>query len=325
MPQSKASPKERNYRQRRARSIRRSLAQITPSTSHPQCQCLLFSILPAEIRFLIFQHVLSQTYNPSRPIDIHSISPLYRPSHTQHTTISTALLRTCRLIYYEAHKIPLRSATHHFRYLGSTSWLYTDDLWLHHMTSQRGAEMFHLHDNLVALSESNFNKFLLPHLLWKRITWTVCAYMWPPLLAGHHEIEKLAETLGNAILPASCREVTLELETRQDLVAKWGELMEQAEKCREMGLTRRDGEKLVFDEKSAVQYTWEGSGQARWGTSVDARETKRIDYHTIRLCWRSGGSRREYTSYDRLDCLKLEGCPEIKKVIPLRWEVKEFV
>ncbi|OAK94714.1 hypothetical protein IQ06DRAFT_298212 [Phaeosphaeriaceae sp. SRC1lsM3a] len=325
MPQSKALPKERYNRQRRARSIRRSLAQITPATSHPQLQCHLFSALPAEIRFLIFQHVLSQVPDPSHTIDIHSISPLYRSSHTQHTTISTALLRTCRLIYYEAHKIPLRSATHHFRYLGSTSWLYTDDLWLHHMTSQRGADVYHLHDNLVALSASNFNKFLLPHLLWKRISWTVCAYMWPPLLAGHHEIERLAETLENVVLPASCREVTLEMETRQDLGGRWGELMEQAVKCRTLDLVRRDGEKLVFDDKLAVHYTWVGSGQARWGTSVDAREMRRIDYHTVRLCWRTGGSRRDYTSYDRLDCLRLEGCPEVKKIMPLQWDNKEFV
>lgn len=149
--------------------------------------------------------------------------------------------------------------------------------------------------------------------------------MWPPLLAGHREIERLADTLGKVVLPASCREVTLEMETRQDLVGQWGELMEQARKCREMGLMRRDGETLVFDEKLAVQYTWVGSGQARWGTSVDAREMRRIDYHTIRLCWRIGGSRREYTSYDRLDCLRLEGCTEVKKIIPLRWEDEEFV
>ncbi|KAH7410418.1 hypothetical protein DE146DRAFT_354562 [Phaeosphaeria sp. MPI-PUGE-AT-0046c] len=321
MPQSKSLPKERYNRQRRARSIRRFLAQITPSTSHPQSQSLLLSAFPAEIRFLIFQYALSQTYDSSQPIDIHSISPLYRPSHTQHTTISTALLRTCRLIYYEAHKIPLRSATHHFRYLGNTSGLFTGDLWLHHMTSQRGEDVYHLHDHLIALNASTFSKFLLPHLLWKRITWSMCAYMWPPLLASNREIEGLAKTLGKVMLPSSCREVTLEMETRQDLVERWSELMEQAEKCRELELVRRDGENLVFDEKLAIQYTWVGSGQARWGPGVDARE----DYKAIRLCWRIGGSRREYTSHDRLDCLGLEGCPEVRKVMPLQWANKKFI
>lgn len=192
------------------------------------------------------------------------------------------------------------------------------------MTAQNGAEMYHLHDNLVALSERNFTKFLLPHLEWKRITWTVCAYMWPPLLAEHHEIERLAETLAKVVLPASCREVTLEMETRQDLIGRWREMLEQARKCREMVLMRKDGEKLVFDEDEAVQYVWVGSGQARWGTSADARETARSNYLTMRLCWRFGGSRREYTSYDRLDCLRLEGCPEVKRIMPLQWGDREF-
>ncbi|KAI4667534.1 uncharacterized protein J4E79_002223 [Alternaria viburni] len=307
MPQPKSLPKDRYTRQRLARATRRHLASLTPSTSHPQQQSLFFTLLPAEIRFTIYQHVLSQQHDPTRPIDIHSISPLYRPLHTYLTKIDTSLLLTCRLIYIEAHQIPLRSSTHHFRYLGSTSWLYNGDIWLHHTTSQRGAQLYHLHDNLVALKPSNFTKFLLSHLHWRRITWTICAYLLPPLLAELKERQRLVSTLASLTLPSSCQEVTLEFETREDLLPDWPGLESQIEACRVLGLKKRDGSVLERDDDSAVVYTWRGSGHARWGTSEDGVWKEKMRYCTTRLCWRARVPRREYASYDFLDCLNVEG------------------
>jgi hypothetical protein len=227
---------DRHERQRKARAVRRELAEITLDNSKLQEQSLLFSKIPAEIRFLIFQFLLSQTYDYNRPVDVHSISPLYRPGHTHRTKIHTAILLTCRLVYFEAHSIPIRSATHHFRHLGSTSWLYEGDVWLHHMTKQRGAEVYHLHDNLVALKEGNFTKFFLPHLHWKRVTWTICSYLWPPILAGYREIDRLAKTLADIDLPASCQEVTLEFEVREDVPEFCEDLQRQAELCMKIGM-----------------------------------------------------------------------------------------
>jgi hypothetical protein len=307
MPQPKSLPKDRYTRQRAARATRRHLASLTPSTSHPQLQSAFFTLLPAEIRFTIYQHVLSQQNDHSRPIDIHSISPLYRPLHTYHSKIDSALLLTCRLVYVEAHQIPLRSATHHFRYLGSTSWLYNGDIWLHHVTSQRGAELYHLHDNLVALKASNFQKFLLQHLHWRRITWTICAYLLPPLLAELKERQRLVETLAGLVLPSSCQEVNIEFETREDLLPDWPGLEAQIEACRALVLKRRDGSVLEGDNRFAVRYTWMGSGQARWGTSEDAIWREKMRYVTTRLCWRKRVNRREYMSYDFLNCLGVEG------------------
>jgi hypothetical protein len=321
MPQSKALPKERYDRQRKGRAIRRTLADINLSNSHSQQQSLLFSLLPAEIRFLIFQYVLCQSHNPSRPVTIHSFAPLHRPGHTQRTIISTTLLQTCRLIYHEAHAIPLRSATHHFNHLGSTSWLYSADIWLHHISKQRGLELYHLHDNLIALNTNNFTKFFLPHLKWKKVSWTVCAYLWPPFLASRVAIERLSETLAGVLFPESCQEVTLELETREDMMSRWTELREQADVCRLLSLSRSDGVRLDFDDRFALQYTWVGSGQARWGSNEASNETEQKDYYTLRLCWRARVARREYMSYDWLDCLKLEGRKEVKRIAPLEWKV----
>lgn len=320
--------RDRKARQRHARAIRRDLADITPRNSRTQEQSPLFSKLPAEIRFLIFRLSLSQTYDHDRPINIHSISPLFRPGHTYRTKIDTAVLRTCRLVYYEAHAIPIRSTTHHFRHLGSTSWLYEGDVWLHHMTKQRGAELYHLHDNLVALNRRNFTKFFLPHMNWKRVTWTICAYLWPPILAGYREIDRLAETLADIRLPTSCQEVNLEFEIREDVPEFRESLQQQAEICQKIGitkgeeaegsqpagLTRNDGSMLQYDESSSLRYTWMGSGQARWGTSALIRDRETVKYRTIRLCWRARVPRREYSSYDQMNCLDLANCDGIVSV-----------
>lgn len=317
MPDKKSAPKERYERQRKARELRRSIAAITPENSQVQRQSPLFSVLPAELRFLIFQNALSQQFDLDRPIDIHSISPLYRPGHTHRTSVDISLLLTCRLIYYEAHAIPLRSATHHFRYLGSTSWLYNVDIWLHHITKQRGAELYHLHDNLVALRSKNFSKFLLSHLHWRKITWTVCAYLLPPLLAEEKELDALVSTLAGLTIPESCQEVTLELETREDLLDGQPSLSEQATACQEIALARSNGTTLDFDNIYAARYKWIGSGHARWGTSENALAKNTMHYHTTRLCWREKVARREYMSYDHLDCLRLEGCPQVVEILPL--------
>jgi hypothetical protein len=228
---------DRHERQRRARAVRRELAEITPDNSKPQEQSLLFSKIPAEIRFLVFQFLLSQTYDYAQPVDVHSVSPLYRPGHTHRTKIDTAILLTCRLVYFEAHSIPIRSATHHFRHLGTpATQLYDGDIWLHHMTKQRGAEVYHLHDNLVPLKKRDFTKFFLPHLHWKRVTWTICSNFWPPGPGGHRDIFRLAKTLAAIDLPASCQEVTLELEALEDVPDYCEELQGQAELCKKIGM-----------------------------------------------------------------------------------------
>lgn len=285
---------------------------------------------------MIYQLLLSQKHDHERPVDFHSISPLYRPGHTYRTKIHTAILLTCRLIYCEAHAIPMKSATHHFRHLGSTSWLYEGDVWLHHMTKQQGADVYHLHDNLVTLNRRNFTKFFLPHLHWKRITWTICAYLWPPILAGYREIDRLAGTLAGIELPASCQEINLEFEIREDVPEFRESLQQQAELCQRIGvspdaigqpssvqpdslqqpagLKKVDGTTLQFDASYSKRYTWIGSGQARWGTSALIREKETVRYRTIRLCWRARVPRRDYMSYDHMDCLNLTECEAVKGI-----------
>jgi hypothetical protein len=320
MPQSKALPKERYTRQRHTRSIRRTLASLNPSNSHPQQQSLLFSKLPAELRLVIFKEVLCETYDHNRPGEI---SPLYRPCYTQRTTISTALLLTCRLIYSETHFIPLRSATLLFRHLSGNAvlWADYDDSWLHHLTKSSGRELYHLHKRLVYFNKEYVTKHFLPHLKWKRVTWMVSSHLWPgvPSRDGDddHDVPRM---LAKLVLPDSCNEVTVEVEINDDDMwyrAVWW-FWESVARCRQLVLKRSDGLGLEFDDHLSLQYMWVGPyGVERNGLPTE--EQGSIDHHMVRLCWRDKQvARRAYMSYDRLDCLRLDGCPEVTRVMPLQ-------
>lgn len=303
MPQPKSASKERYERQRKGRELRRSLAAITPSNSHPQLQSPLFATLPPELRFSIFQLVLCQQRDHSRPIEFHATRPLHRPGHMHYNIVDVRLLLTCRLVYYEARAIPLRSTTHHFRSHGGQSWANNGDLWFHHVTKQSGAELYHLHDNIMAPHHQDFSKFLLPHLLWRRITWTV------PLFSQHQEINNIFQSLANVQLPASCQEVNLELDTG-DLMRDGSRIQDLIQDCQRIALNRSDGTQLCIDPRYAIHYKWHGTGKARWAFSGTLTMRKML-YHTTRLCWRAKVPRREYMSYDRLDCLRLDDCEDV--------------
>lgn len=306
MPKKKALLKPRNVRQRHARAVRRNLAAISPSNSQAQLQSPLFSVLPAEIRYLIFEHVLSQQHDLSRPIDFTYNPELDRPGHEYHTTVSISLLQTCRLVYYEGRAIPLRSATHHFGQTGSRCCLYTGNFWLHDVTSQRGADMYHLHEVFSTRLSPVFQIESLPHIQWKRITWTLCAYLWEvPRLGYDQVIEDTSRKFSEVVLPSSCREVTLELEAREDTMDCWPALCQEARICAGYALRTSSGEALTFDRDSARVYTW--MGRPRCDASVQSREPSRMEHYTIRLCWRANVARREYMSRDRICCLRLSG------------------
>jgi hypothetical protein len=148
------------------------------------------------------------------------------------------------------------------QYIGRAPILYSGDIWLHHMSSQDGEHVFHLHDYIVNLPTAReFEKFLLPHLAWKKITWTIPAYVWPATRTAYYDMDDVARVLVDVLVPDSCAEVVLEMELRDDLARKWWEsCMGQVEKCRDVVLKRRNGEELVFDKELAVEYTWMGSG-----------------------------------------------------------------
>jgi hypothetical protein len=83
-----------------------SLANLTPETTNPQSQCPLFSILPGEIRNEIFELALIQFEDDEAAYPKDSY--WYRPGFTGPKKSSSALLRTCRLVFLEGQKVFLR-------------------------------------------------------------------------------------------------------------------------------------------------------------------------------------------------------------------------
>lgn len=304
MPQSKQLPKARYYRQRKGRLARRALADIEPNNSHSQTQSPLFSVLPAEIRMLIYQYAIVQVTDLFRPIKIYGLCPLYRPGHDRCTNISTSLLHTCRLIYYETHAIPLRSTTHHLNPDDIRSGFHRDDIKLQHITKQRGVDMYHLHCEFVNLDARNFSHFFQSHLKWRKVTWTIRTYLWSRLRSEDNAIGGLVDILKAVVLPDSCQEVNLELDSRDEVPETWPSLCSLADSCEQIAFRRSDGSYLGFHSDAALLYTWTGNG-IRLRPDMSTKGEKDMTYNTTRMCWRTGVARREYMSHDQLDCLRL--------------------
>ncbi|KAI8939211.1 hypothetical protein NX059_005041 [Plenodomus lindquistii] len=133
------------------------------------------------------------------------------------------------------------------------------------------------------------------------------------MLAEQKEMEDLAQTLESLVIPATCQEVNLEVETREDLLNNWTSQQEQMEACRQISLKRSDGSFLRIDDRFALEYSWDGSGQARWSTSENTSSKSSMNYRAVRLCWRARVPRRDYMGYDHNDCMDVTNDPKVKE------------
>ncbi|KAK7187353.1 hypothetical protein PSPO01_06583 [Paraphaeosphaeria sporulosa] len=315
MSQPRAMAPQVSLPKREARALRRSLANTTPQSAHPQLQSPLFAVLPSEVRNLIFEYAICQRIDP----DPHESPPetqiaRSRPHHERHPVTHTALLRTCRLVYTETRTIPLRSATHHV--YGDQALSYNSNEWDHflfHMSRQSGECLHHLHSTNWWLPD--FTKHLQPHLQWRKITWTILSSSWD--FTNEWETpkfsyaEKISTKLNEILFPDTCREVNLELEVLRKNPTHRRKLRAISDQFREIHLTRRDGSKIELDETYSMEYTWEGKtwqpGDWEHGHGGYVSAT----YHTIRLCWRAREPEREYMHYDYWDCLRSQ---KIKRI-----------
>ncbi|KAI9769725.1 MAG: hypothetical protein M1839_003601 [Geoglossum umbratile] len=77
-----------------------------------QGSCPLFTCIPGELRTRIFEFALAEYDDTAHPYEETAF--YYRPGYYYRQRIDTALLRTCRLIYLEAHLIPIAINEHTF-------------------------------------------------------------------------------------------------------------------------------------------------------------------------------------------------------------------
>ncbi|ORY13233.1 hypothetical protein BCR34DRAFT_562273 [Clohesyomyces aquaticus] len=300
---SKAS-KKRHPRATAARAIRRSLGEISPETSHPQTQSPLFSALPSEIRNMIFEFAICEIEDKSRSLSkyrgygkVYPV-PYYRPGHFYETTIETALLRACRLIYYETQAIPMKSATHHI----CPDALRVVDHPLFHLPKRQAEILYHLHHIVIQSWDLR-----LVSLAWKKITWTFR----PTLFGFEQDLHRLLDgvsALREFTFPISCQEVNIEFEHQLVPVPQGEQEGPSKQKlvaaCSEFSLTRSDGTGIPLDH--VLEYEW-SSAQRHIGDDP-------IKFNVIRLRWRSEVPPRKYAHLDHLDCLS---CSSMKIISSL--------
>ncbi|KAF2007774.1 hypothetical protein P154DRAFT_516584 [Amniculicola lignicola CBS 123094] len=300
-----ASKKPRDVRAAAARAARRALASINPSNAHPQTQSPLFSTLPAEIRNFIFHHVVSQRVDFSRTNPPNATK--YWPGHQHRTTIDLTLLLTCRLIYYETRYIALQSATHHERTFGS--WPDHEAGYLFHLSAQQCAHLYHLHHSMSLIGGYRyFERFTeLEYMQWKKITVTLRADLWPDYVPEYPISEvNPSDRIKRIILPQSCQEFTVEIDTQEDFTRQIVWLRSLANNLMQIDMNKRDGTKLRFHKEDTAEFRWTGMDYtARRPSFIHTEGTmpELVKYWLLRLCWRSGVPKREYESYDRVHCL----------------------
>jgi hypothetical protein len=111
--------------------------------------------------------------------------------------------------------------------------------------------------------------------------------------------------LNSIVLPESCEEVNLELDSRNGTPETWSVSGSLVNICQQIALRRSDGSQLEFECESAVQYTWTDNS-VPWEPNMSAEVEEEMKYNTTRICWRAKVARRKYMSHDLLDCLRVQ-------------------
>jgi hypothetical protein len=91
-------------------------ATIDLSNADAQAGCVLFSVLPGEVRTAVFEYSLAPHADPTRP---YAPDRVYcRPGSGFHAKSDISLLRTCKCVYVETCLVPVAMATHTFWLFG---------------------------------------------------------------------------------------------------------------------------------------------------------------------------------------------------------------
>ncbi|KAL1868401.1 hypothetical protein Plec18167_008327 [Paecilomyces lecythidis] len=130
----------------------KSFPNLVPSLRvDPQTSCPLFSVLPAEIRNLIYKFSLESedASTDHSPRSLYRRNAFYyRPGHKQPKRIQTALLQTCQKIYAEASLLPPAVNEHTFWFYRAPPHVKDASSPLDYfrkMTPQQRAQVQHLH------------------------------------------------------------------------------------------------------------------------------------------------------------------------------------
>lgn len=257
-----------------------------------QNQCLLFSIIPPEIRREIFAYALAAFEDTNRPYskDTYWTRPGYNAPHRTHTE----LLRTCKRVYQEAWFIPFTYAEHafyltwHDRAPGQLApTAFQQCLGLIHQTHGKiDAGRIRIFAQLFMLEDGHRMKMLLDmeHFYPRSITLTIRYtdfWMWEnnePLYIDARWVDRIR-------FPESVARFSMDFES---IERRKDEVEYIANKAAEKWFFRRkDGKFLTADKADMSVSRWTGSsilnGQ-RW--LRDEVRPGQLDYHVVTVVWR---------------------------------------
>ena len=286
-----------------------------------QSQSPLFSIVPGEIRNLIYQFVLSEYEDPN---ELYNDNTCYkRPGYFARRRIDTVLLRTCQRIYCEAWFVPWSSRQHTIYFTANDRkperQTTREELamtleTIHNLYGEEATEMNHVRviPQLYRLEDgSNLSQLLaIRHFNPKCFTITIRHTDWwnwesdQPLRIDSRFVNR-------CMFPNSVTELHMELES---IERRRPQIQDMARQMREKwSFRRRDGTLLKANEGGKDEIMkWEGSstwsGQ-RWLRDETKAET--LEYYMQTVCFQVSPDPPNETSFTPAPKLDVRGFSRI--------------
>lgn len=289
------------------------LSRIADNDCDPQVASSIFK-LPLEIRAQIYEYVFKQYESQTNAYA--PTTPFYRPDCTGPKCINTALLYTCRRIFFEARFIPLQNATHNFwgevpspgdqrtkRSQFIPSHRAASGLTEAHIPHMRN---FHFYGSLYDLFSSTYlhlsylsSEEALYRCRPRHVTITVPFLGWSTWMYGFEpELDSESEeNIFQLDWPASLRRLTIRLEHLEvfssELERAMDRLMMNRISCKSEG-GKGTLRYLVADSSAVRKSRWEGPHldyfRERWQSPVlhlgeDPEDVCEIWYYMVEGSW----------------------------------------
>ena len=275
----------------------------TFSKSNPQEQSLLFSMLPREIRGLIWGFATAPFEDPDH--QYQNTEYYYRPGHTARHKTNAELLLSCRRIWLEANPLPMLQAEHCFWYHRAAPDSRNDN-WMAQLTPLNRENFGHLHlfaqfyaiEGLTNRPGALRDYFLkttaksgdfqprMLHVTIRHTDW----WFWE-----HEEPLRFKDSWFQAMLDSpdlrSTHILQLELETLDYKVKQLMPIVERLQnlESKEFNSHVVDGQELSskFAPHGQPQvHTWSGPVNIDGQTFSPYEKKNKLDYHVITLTWR---------------------------------------
>lgn len=270
----------------------------------PQAQSPFFTVLPRELRDLIYAFATAPYEDREKPYDENAYYS--RPDRRAQLKTDTALLRACRRAWLEANAMPMLQAEHSFYFYRAAPDARTSD-WMTGLTDKNRQNFGHLHmhaqmyaiERLRATSGSLRSFFLAKkpltpgdfqprvlHVTIRHTDW----YYWE-----NEEPLRLDDAWLLALLNSpdlrSTHIFKLELETLDYKVTQLRPIVDHIKGLQSTEMTTHivEGKPtstfFALDDREE-SYTWQGPANINGQNFAPYKGKDRLNYHVVILTWR---------------------------------------